>query len=426
MVRCTVQILASVFLIFASQFSRADDFEVAMHVQDGANIPFLHPPGTNPGGGMCFSLSEPENVLKPKRCRFEDGGLVLSVEYVCINRCNYWRTSLEFAASVLYRPLDYEYPGFVESAWYVDFWNKVRTSECAAVVNEAKVRPRFWASFINAAPKSYADLLKQDLGLEKLPDGGTAGAVMNVQPGMRLRLENAVWQDVTKTDSDETAAIHRGYVGTGVSYLMVNRQSPAVGDSNQNEFLSFEPFFGHVKSQFGIPANPASNLGSGVIDPHLQTQRYFHFRLFVPSIFSASSGTAGDTLIDHYPLLIAAPPDKTELLKASDLSQMLQNTTWGSPLDPGTLIYSGFRGRSAVIPEVMVSIHGDEQYVSVATTLRQVLDRYGKGDTLEELRGHACLQRNWHGKMRAVHFCGKSEREYDLPLSRGDRLPCSP
>jgi hypothetical protein len=182
---------------------------------------------------------------------------------------------------------------------------------------------------------------------------------IDLLPGMRLRVDYQIYQQIYSSGGETL----NGFVGNGTSYYEVvsyrHRAQPA------RNLLGLEPFLVSMDN----PENVGSVKGGagGVIDLHQPGFRKPYYRLFYPTEIPASD-SPGWVGTDQNVTLIAADT-LSALAEATD--DYLSNQT----TETGAAVFH-FRGRATVIPEIAVLVNGRPVYVSVGTTVGQLLDRY--------------------------------------------------
>lgn len=194
--------------------------------------------------------------------------------------------------------------------------------------------------------------------------------------------------------------------------------------------LSFDPFVAGMQNTVVETSVGDGSSAAGIIDLHKSAFRKPYLRLFYPDAYPGIS-SAGWFGTEKNVTLIGA--DTIANLNDVTEQQYLKN---GTVSGEGQAIY--FRGRTAVIPEIAITINGQLEYVSLGTTVRQLLDRYLSvpaamgGQNLGDL-GMLEFQRllhqgpNGQPVYRGVHFehyqaYSDGTDVYDLPLLKGDRI----
>jgi hypothetical protein len=200
-------------------------------------------------------------------------------------------------------------------------------------------------------PLTFTETLFYRYGLDPV------GGYVDVQPGMRLRVDFQSHQEI---DPSPTDALN-GFVGSGTSYIEVVEQSTPSGSL----LTTFDPFI----SALAKPSvAPNTGGGGGAIDTHGMSFAYAYYRLFFPSSFPSADSTGSAAFANNVVLFGAS--SRTNLETAT--TAYLQNGSFGST--PGIAVW--FRGRTVVTPEVAVVVHGAPEWVTLGTTLRGVLRRF--------------------------------------------------
>ena len=205
-------------------------------------------------------------------------------------------------------------------------------------------------------PMRQEDMLFYSYGYE--PDSGC----MDIQEGMRLQTEYTLYQNVPNTK--QSTADLSGYAGTGTAcYQVVAR----------NGKLQIDSFASTMHMQVDPPKEMASDNrlcgGAGVADLLYQGFSAEYMKLVYPVKFTERNST-GDLRYDRNICLLSAA-SKQKLTDAAD--NMRKNA-----LSVDGVAYHYFRGRSVVIPQILVSIGGSLMWVSVGTTLGDVWKMLGK------------------------------------------------
>ncbi len=250
---------------------------------------------------------------------------------------------------------------------------------------------------------------------------------VDLQPGMRLRVDHQSYQMVHPAQDQR---LH-GYSGSGSTYYEVAEYRHVTNDGAFEFNLSFDPFVAGMQNTVveTLPGDGSSV--AGVIDLHKNTFRRPYLRLFYPGTYPgiSSAGWFGTeknvTMIGSDTFTALTQVTEDQILKNGELNN-----------EKGQAIY--FRGRAAVIPEIVVFVNGKPEYVSLGTTLRQLMVRYlsipGAKDGLD--LGNPGIQEFkrllHHGSTgnpvyRKVHFeyyqaYADGTDIYDIPLLKGDKI----
>jgi hypothetical protein len=184
-----------------------------------------------------------------------------------------------------------------------------------------------------------------------------ANGYINLQPGMRLRVDFQEYQEPDPGNQD----FLNGFVGTGTSYIEVASFMNASG----NLLTGFNPFLAALQS-----TTVAANTGGagGSIDLMGATYGYPYFRLFYPKSVASADSTG-----------YVGTQANISLVGASTLSNL--NTATQAYLTSGTCsgcaaVQTFFRGRVTVTPEIPVFVVGVLRYVPVGTTIRNLMQGF--------------------------------------------------
>jgi hypothetical protein len=202
-----------------------------------------------------------------------------------------------------------------------------------------------------ALPLNFAETLYYAYGFD------AASAYVNLQPGMRLRVDFQTRQFVNP-DPQGTLS---GFTGSGSSHFPIT--ALANGTSLPAVFDAF-------LSSLNIPVVAANTGGgAGVID--LQGSRFQmpYLRLFYPPTFpsSDSGGAVGPA---QNAVILGAPT--IALLEAATRQYLLNRNFNGV----SNIVWTFFRGRAVFIPEVACFVDATPVYVAVGTTVRQLTQAY--------------------------------------------------
>lgn len=267
-------------------------------------------------------------------------------------------------------------------------------------------------------PLAYDSLLRYYYGLHTQPSGN----YVDLQAGMRLRVDFQQYQYVRSLRENAQS----GFVGNGSTYLYLHEQSRLLNDGSRSQVLSFDPFLGELVTNVGERLTDGAG---GALDLQNTGYRKPYFRLLYPAQFSAESSSVN-------------AQQQVTLLGADSYGQLEEATE--RFLSSGVIPFSTpsfyFHGKAAVVPEIMVFVREQPVYVSLGTTLRQLLQRYGHSGQagLASADLHALL--NHHRPLRLVHQGAENLPSYrflhfpqtetptqgmdslDLPLVKGDRF----
>ena len=220
----------------------------------------------------------------------------------------------------------------------------------------------------NAVIEAVGRMIRERMPLEKEnmlfyhytfePDKGR----VDIMEGMSLLTEYTLYQNVPNTK--QSTMDLNGYVGTGTArYAVVKRAGKLVVDS----------FVSGINMQVEPPKAIASDNrlcgGAGVVDLLYNGFSAEHMKLVYPVKFIERNST-GDLCYDKNICLISAS-SRQKLTEAAD--NMRKNT-----LSMDGVAYHYFRGRSVVIPQILITLLGSPVWVSVGTTLADVCKMLGK------------------------------------------------
>ncbi|HVT10716.1 MAG TPA: fibronectin type III domain-containing protein [Fimbriimonadaceae bacterium] len=202
-------------------------------------------------------------------------------------------------------------------------------------------------------PLNFAETLYYAYGFDPV-----AGYV-DLRPGMRLRVDFEGYQLVS---SSQNQALLNGYTGSGSSFFEVDSLA-----TNGTSFpASFDPFL----AQLSVPAvSPNSGGGSGIIDFQGANYQMAYIRLFYPPTFPSSDSGGSASLSQNVVLLWANTIATLEQATTQFLAN--RNFTGISGIQ-----YAFFRGRATFLPEVQCSVNGNAQWVSLGTSVRNLIERY--------------------------------------------------
>jgi hypothetical protein len=277
----------------------------------------------------------------------------------------------------------------------------------------------------NALPLRLDEILAFNYGFD------SSNRIIDLQAGIRLRIEHGAYQFVAPDDDASEA-----YVGRGSSYLQVIQRT--------DQSLAFDPFLGGLKA---IEAEPAHNTELGrtrMISGAMGLTAVGVSRRFARLVYPVKFPTTKNTT----PVAENELPMRVGLLLADSYADLEKATK--SYLDDSSCAASEnnsvmcfyFSGRSFVIPEILVKIRGVEKYVPVGTTVHDALNRYtlspinqiGNTSTggyspvlLRWLQPSLC-QSNGRYQPASIVFENNSPvtasglSQWDMPLLKGDEL----
>lgn len=251
------------------------------------------------------------------------------------------------------------------------------------------------------------------------------GVQVDLQPGMRLRVDFQNYQDVPPTE--RTAIALNGFVGSGTSYYHVHSYPNPAAPGQY--LLGFDPFVSRIPV---LIQTDASREGAGsLIDIQKPGFRFPYYRLFYPNQFSNLAAPRGS----ERTITLVGAASLVDLEAATD--QYRKN---GSVQTSENRIGFFFRGRVMVIPEIAIFVQEQPVYVSLGTTLRQVVERFqgipvsaASNQSLGGFQGMLRSRRLIHTGVNSSPTYRFIELDtytqypngidvYDLPVVQGDRF----
>lgn len=205
---------------------------------------------------------------------------------------------------------------------------------------------------VEALPLSFSEVLAYHYNLSPTE------RFIDLQAGMRLRVDFAANQFVAPGSE------LNGFVGTGTSFYEVSRLT----DTSGTQKLCFNPFLATLLP-LAIP--PSTSGIASIIELQSANNARRYWRLIYPSQMPIS--TTSNIGIGQNVLLLGADTLST-LNKAT--ATYLASADYTTPTDNSSpILYFFFRGRSVIIPEIMVNLDGTPTYVPLGTTVRNLMDR---------------------------------------------------
>jgi len=429
------------------------------------SVPFLYDPVCPPGSTLQYRLIG-DQIVKPNfeqiwcytdpekrftigtNCYCDQGGNRVEGQAALFLPQRKWYVWLTVHPGGLIQPLRFVYgaePGVVvvpdddslqprfEWGYGSSFAKFFEIPEVVQHLDIARVQPGFWRQFVAVCPKTFNDVLRAEYGLEVPAPASPAEIaacpeplpiysdrpVVDVKPGMRLRLENALFQDLVRRQEIGEDNALLGYGSPGTQYLNVHMQRGA------KTFLSFDTFWGHLRERSKTPLTDGDPmLAANAVDLTGSPQTYRYPRIFLPEAPLPSNPT---TAANAQVVLIGA---NTRARLNGELGGKVtisstsigSNTNPGSPQqDPNYRIFT-FRGRSVLVPEIMVSCIGQREWISVGTHVRQLAEReldLNEPRSVERI----VVRRLWKGRHVPVRFhVDPDHLVYELPLIKGDQV----
>ncbi|MFT4847686.1 MAG: hypothetical protein ACI83B_000207 [Sediminicola sp.] len=203
-------------------------------------------------------------------------------------------------------------------------------------------------------PLTYAETLFYSYGFNP------SKRYVSLQAGMRITLSYSEYQFI---GPGGTSPLLNGYVGSGsVSYVMGSYLSGS-DQGTQKLDIGFSNFL----NQLAIETHSNVGGGSSVLDTYITGASEPYYRIFYPTSF-LSADEAGSL----------NPSQNISIVVSSDFAKMKAATdAWnnGQPF-PGDVLVTFLRGRATVVPEIKITVSGQEQWVPIGTTLRNILDEF--------------------------------------------------
>ncbi|BAY35577.1 hypothetical protein NIES2107_74890 (plasmid) [Nostoc carneum NIES-2107] len=308
-------------------------------------------------------------------------------------------------------------PGEIETG-YMQFLEQLATTEQAKLLLPGAAR---------VIQKRIAERLPMPLDrvLYYYYNFNPAEGYLDLQEGMRLRVDYQNYQDVPATDRTTT----NGFVGSGTSYYQVTSYLHLTNAGAPLYLLGFDPFVSRVLSH--ISTDVSRTGAGGILDLLKPGFRQPYYRLFYPSEFSGVQGSI-------------APERAITIAGATQLAEMAAATqeyqTNGSVTNSNSRVSFFFRGRVVVIPEITVFVQEQPVMVSLGTTLRQLIERYAgipsaslRGQDLQAFQGRLRPRRLVHEGVNntpSYRFINLESDQtfangmdlFDLPVVKGDRF----
>jgi Concanavalin A-like lectin/glucanases superfamily len=255
------------------------------------------------------------------------------------------------------------------------------------------------------------------------------GGFLDLQAGMRLRVDYQNYQNVPPTE--RTASAINGFVGSGSADYMITSYRQTTNAGAFRYLLGFDPFLSRLTSV--MPTDTAKEGAGGGLDFLKPGFRQPYYRLFYPNQFSDLAGARNS----ERAITIVGAINFSELRTATD--QYLRNGAIQLSTDNSRVSFF-FRGRVTVIPEITVFVQEQPVDIPVGTTLRQLIERYTtlppagfRPQDLQSFRGRLRPRRTVHEGVNSTpsdrfidldnyQLFDNGMDQYDLPLVKGDRL----
>ena len=184
--------------------------------------------------------------------------------------------------------------------------------------------------------------------------------VVDLMPGMRLRVE-CQFSQLVPDGGESFNPLANGYVAGGQAHYQIVETL----DDSGKPVLGFDAFLASGVA----PTVTASDGGAGgLIDLGDGRLRKRWWRLCYPAEFSASHATGWNGTRQNVALLGA---DNLPALKSAT-NQFFQ----GEAINTPGAVAAFFRGRTYLVPELVVFLNGVPHYVSLGTTVRQLFSGF--------------------------------------------------
>lgn len=200
--------------------------------------------------------------------------------------------------------------------------------------------------------------------------------------------------------------------------------------------IAFDAFLGAISAPMIAnkpvgPGRPQFVIG-GLLDLQAAGVTRRHWRLFYPIKLPAAD-TQGDVQLGNSVTFVGA--DTWADLDAATVAYQSGNPAQGVT---APLVYAVLRGRPTVVPQVPVAVNDALEYVSVGTTVRDIVGCHVLSNPLVWNKGKDTSQQfamfrsmtftgEWLPTEKSVEFNPRSTefsdpRAYDLPIVLGDRV----
>lgn len=293
-----------------------------------------------------------------------------------------------------------------DDAVRADFVSFRKTLEKAEIAGHIKPRgaERIAARIAELVPAPPASALFYHYGFAKQAD---KRATIDLLPGMRVRLEHGLYQLDPEALSSGSPTQAQGYIGTGSSYFSIQD----FHDDTATPRRYVDAFTGTLRGMGALETQSAPPRLTGAAEIDLAVRRFL--RVIYPTTLWDSTKINPD-LPGQRPLLVVAET-------YCGLAEPAVDCTKVAPDSPTLLGRDRlfFRARSLPIPEIAVTINGEQQYVPVGTTLRNVIRRtavWSEWEIAQRVR----LRRRAGTRMVPVRFRTEDSAAVDLPLVGGD------
>ena len=391
--------------------------------------PYLIPPDVRYGSDITVEVSNvfgPNTVTDPNNCKVSAGAenKDFSLEWIkpkqnepqtvakiTIAGATVWKAGADARAQ-----LRSSFEAFQVQLENMEFNTKCLSRGGAYVVAQRVAE---------AMPLSLQETLYYRFGYD------TQNRYIDLQPGMRLRMEYADYQNVSTQLPQRQM---NGFVATGAAYYYVSRCT----DQQGNQLIAFDSFLGTIKPPIIDPNPPESEGVGGIIDLQSADSARRYYRLFFPTKIAPSSAPANTGILQNVTLIGAEW--LTDLYNATS-----QYVTSGrcatAPANNQRILCRLFRGRDVGVPEIRVSLSGQQSYVPVGTSVRNLVDMFanwnfntvsvppGLGKFMNFYRQWGPLQFDSQELVKEVIFGSlpfgtfpQGPDVFDLPVAKGDIL----
>ncbi|MEO9238661.1 MAG: hypothetical protein ABI418_11275, partial [Jatrophihabitantaceae bacterium] len=237
-----------------------------------------------------------------------------------------------------------------------------------------------------AMPQTFEEVLYYRYGYWR----SDSMRVLDLMPGTRLQLSNALYQAVVGGASEKN-----GFLALGNETMEVVDAIPQGGagtlPAGAGRILSLDAFL-----SLAYPGGGAGSSGhpvaAGPIDFFDDQNRQSYYRLFYPAAFPASGSNGSTSLTSNITLI-----GTTSWATLASITQQYASTgSFPSGID---YFATYFRGRAGLTPLINVTVQGESRWTAVGTSVRQALASVGLapyyggdgGDALSLLRASANL-----------------------------------
>lgn len=179
---------------------------------------------------------------------------------------------------------------------------------------------------------------------------------VDLQPGMRLRIDTGAYQYIA------TGSTLNAYAAHSQLYATVNR--------NSNQQLYFDPFLNELS--VSLPATVPPQV-AGLLDLATSGSRRY-FRLFYPTPMNNPTITSKAPGLSQNVALIGA--DTALDLANATKNYLATRTCTAAQKGNQPIICAYFTGRTTIVPEIPVRFMGQTVYVPLGATVQYLFDLY--------------------------------------------------